>query len=65
MTVEISTGEDRDADERAALSAFKVLDARVKDFLSLVEAAKEAIGLNANTKAFSSDILRVEVTGSS
>ena len=65
VTIGISPGEDRDADERAALSAFKVPDARVEDFPSLMEAAKEAMGLNTNTKVFSSDVLRVEVTGPS
>ena len=65
VTVEITPGEDRDAEERAALLAFKVPDALVKDFPSLVEATKEAMGLNANPKAFSSDVLRVEVTGPS
>ena len=40
-------------------------NARVEDFSSVVEAAKEAMGLNANTKVFSSDVLRVEVTGPS
>ena len=65
VTVGITPGEDRDAEEKAALSAFKVPDALVEDFPSLVEAAKEAMGLNANPKAFSSDVLRVEVTGPS
>lgn len=63
VTVGITPGKERFDKERAALSNFKVPDARTEDFPSLVESAKEKMGLNNSTKAFSSDVLRVEVTG--
>lgn len=63
VAVGIIPGEDRSEDERVTLSSFKVLGALIEDFPSLVESAKEAMGLNTSTKAFSSDVLRVEVTG--
>jgi GTPase SAR1 family protein len=63
VTVGITPGKERSDQERAALSNFKVPDARIEDLPSLVESAKEKMGLNNSTKAFSSDVLRVEVTG--
>ena len=63
VAVGITPGKDRSDEEKATLIRFKVPDARIEDFPSLVEKAKEAMGLNAGTKAFSNDILKVEVTG--
>ncbi len=63
VTVGIAPGKDRSEEERATLLTFKFPEARIKDFPSLVEAAKDAIGLNISTKVFSNDILRVEVIG--
>lgn len=63
VAVSITPGKDRSDEEKAALAKFKVLDARIEEFPSLVEAAKEVMGLNAGTKAFSNDTLKVEVTG--
>jgi GTPase SAR1 family protein len=63
VTVGITPGKERSPEERAALSSFRVPGARIEDFPSLVDSAKEKMGLNNNTKAFSSDVLRVEVTG--
>ena len=65
VTVGITPGEDRSEDDKTALSGFKFKDASIEDFPSLVESAKEAMGLKANVRAFSSDVLRVEVTGPS
>jgi GTPase SAR1 family protein len=63
VTVGITPGKERSDKERDTLSSFKVPDARIEDFPSLVESAKEQMGLNNSTKAFSSDILKVEITG--
>lgn len=63
VTVSITPGKDRSDRERVELSSFKIPGARIEDFPSLVESAKEKMGLNNSTKAFSSDVLRVEVTG--
>jgi GTPase SAR1 family protein len=63
VTVSITPGKHRSEKERVALSSFKIPGARIEDFQSLVESAKEKMGLNNSTKAFSSDVLRVEVTG--
>lgn len=63
VTVSITPGKDRSDKERVELSSFKIPGARIEDFPSLVESAKEKMGLNNSTKAFSSDVLRVEVTG--
>ena len=35
----------------------------IDEFPSIVEAAKEAMGLNSDTKAFADDILKVEIAG--
>jgi GTPase SAR1 family protein len=65
VAVGITPGNDRSDEEKATLARFKVPDARIEDFPSLIEAAKKAMGINAGTKAFSNDILKVEVTGPS
>jgi GTPase SAR1 family protein len=65
VTVGITPGEDRSEDDKIALSGFKFKDASIEDFPSLIESAKGAMGLEANARAFSSDVLRVEVTGPS
>lgn len=65
VAVSITPGADRTEDERAELSTFRIPNARIDDFPTLVEKAKDAMGLNMNNKAFSSDVLRVEVTGPS
>ena len=51
VTVGITPGEDRDTEEKAARSAFKVPDALVEDFPSLVEAAKDKEGHSKRLRA--------------
>ncbi|KAF2022998.1 hypothetical protein EK21DRAFT_27807, partial [Setomelanomma holmii] len=64
VEVHINPGPDRSDEEKKRLCAFlHVLD----DFniASVIEEAKHAIGINRNDKVFSTDILRVEISGPS
>lgn len=63
VAVSIVPGKDRSDEERTNLLKFKVSEASIDDFPSLVDAAKKAMGLDTGAQAFSNDVLRVEVTG--
>lgn len=59
----IVPGSDRAEDDRDQLPKFQQHDVVLDDPLSLVETAKAAMGLDNGTRAFSNDILRVEIAG--
>src|ERR1700722_14289664 len=64
VKVSINPGPERSADERERLSRFHLeIDIAKPNIGSVVERAKEAMGLS-DTKVFSTDILRVELCGS-
>jgi GTPase SAR1 family protein len=62
-TVTIVPGEQRTDIERQRLQAFRSPTTALDDFATIIGSAEEAMGLDQNTKAFSNDILRVEITG--
>ena len=62
-TVAIIPGTERSDKEKEKLLGFKAPTVRIDDFPSLIEAAKEAMGLGSGAKAFSDDVLRVEISG--
>lgn len=65
IKVNIQPGKDRTNEERARLSAFtRTMSEDQDDFYTIVENAKEAMGLtgNAGARVFTTDVLRVEST---
>jgi hypothetical protein len=61
--VTIVPGDQRTESERQKLQSFKSPTTALDDFATIIGAAEEAMGLDKNAKAFSNDILRVEITG--
>jgi hypothetical protein len=64
VNVDINPGPDRSNDEKKRLKAFCCTLTDL-DIGRVVEDAKDAMGLNENHKVFSTDILRVEISGPS
>jgi hypothetical protein len=64
VNVPIIPGPNRSLDEKKRLEAFKYTH-DVLDISRAVEDAKDVMGLNGNENAFSTDILRVEISGPS
>lgn len=64
VNVHIILGPDRSSDEKRKLEAVEHTH-DVLDITRAVEDAKDTIGLNGNDKVFSTDILRVEISGPS
>ncbi|KAK3669799.1 hypothetical protein LTR78_010316 [Recurvomyces mirabilis] len=54
---------DRTDDEKEQLRGFKAPTASLEELPGLVEMAKDTMGLNRDGKAFSKDILRIELSG--
>jgi GTPase SAR1 family protein len=63
ITVTIVPGDHRNDEERQKLRAFKSPTTSLDEFAAIIGAAEAAMGLEQNAKAFSNDILRVEITG--
>ena len=61
--VSIVPGTDRTEQEKAKLLAFQRLDVDLTKFETLVNGARDAMGLDLDAPAFSTDILRVELSG--
>ena len=61
--VKIRPSVDRPDDEKEKLLAFKAPNGDIGQLPTLVEAAKEAIGIDAQAKRFSKDILHIELSG--
>ena len=62
-TVTIVPGDNRSEADAARLKAWSAPSMDINEFASLVEAAEVAMGLDHDAKAFSRDILRVELSG--
>jgi len=60
--VHINSGPDRSEDDKKRLSAFESAQSDL-DVGQVIENAKDAMGLNTKDKVFSTDILRIEVSG--
>lgn len=65
ISVSIVPGHDRSATDRERLLAFRSELLNKDDFASIFENAKKVMGLTEHGSAFSKDILRVEISGSS
>ena len=63
VDIKIRPSQDRPDDEKAKLLGFKAPSGDIQQFPSLVEAAKEVIGIDAQAKRFSEDILHIELSG--
>lgn len=63
VDIKIRPSHDRPDDEKAKLLAFEAPSDDIDQFPLLVEAAKEVIGIDADAKRFSEDVLRVELSG--
>ncbi|KAI4233703.1 MAG: hypothetical protein LQ349_004242 [Xanthoria aureola] len=63
VDIKIRPSHDRSEDKKAKLLAFKPSSDNIDEFPQLVEAAKEAIGIDDHAKRFSEDVLSVEVSG--
>ena len=63
VTITIIPDGDRSEQEKEDLRRFKAPTSNLEEFPSLVDASKEAMGFNQSVKAFSKDILRVEISG--
>jgi len=62
-TVAITPSAERTDTEKARLHEFKASIASIEEIPSIIDKAKEAMGLTVDTKAFSNDVLRVEISG--
>jgi len=60
---EIIPGSERSKEEKRRLSGFQMPPVDISKFSLLIETAKEAMGLRSESRAFSDDILRVEISG--
>ncbi|KAK4446965.1 interferon-induced GTP-binding protein Mx [Podospora aff. communis PSN243] len=63
VSVSIVPHESRDESESNALRGFQETFHRFEDLPNVIESAKMAMGITGHGKAFSKDILRVEITG--
>lgn len=61
----IVPGDDRTEGERVALSAFLKKSVDLEHLEALINEAKNVMGLGGDARAFSSDVLRIEVSGPS
>lgn len=59
----ITPGVERSDEEKENFFHFRVPTVRIDEFPALIDAVKEAMGLNSEVKTFSNDVLRVEVSG--
>lgn len=62
-TVAIIPSTQRSDQEKEKLLAFKAPSIRIDTIPSVIDAAKEAMGLGSGTRAFSDDVLRAEISG--
>ena len=63
VDIKIRPSQDRPENEKAKLLAFEAPSEDIDQFPSLIEAAKNVIGIDADAKRFSEDVLRVELSG--
>lgn len=62
-TVAIIPGAERSDEEKEKLLGFKAPTILIDDFPSLIDDAKKAMGLESSARAFSDNVLRVEISG--
>lgn len=62
VVVTIIPDGDKADEDKETLRDFKAPTAPLDDFPVLIDAAKEAMGIHSSSKAFSKDILRVEIS---
>lgn len=62
-TAAIIPGPERPEHEKKKLSSFQAPTVSMEEFPSLIDSARDAIGIDAETRAFSDDVLRVELSG--
>ncbi len=65
VSVAIVPGPARSKDEQTRLAGFEHTLTRLEEFPSLIDKAKEYMGVTDGASAFSTDILRLEVSGPS
>ncbi|KAK5079394.1 hypothetical protein LTR51_001591 [Lithohypha guttulata] len=65
QSISIAPARDRSDDERKRLLEFGRDEWHLDSLESLVEDAKEAMGIDGVTRSFSNDVLRIEVSGPS
>ena len=63
--VSIVPGAERTGQERAKLLDFQRTDVDLNEFEKLIQEARNAMGVDLDTRAFSTDILRLEISGPS
>jgi GTPase SAR1 family protein len=59
----IVPANDRQEDERKKLSTFRKSDFQLDSLESLVEEARDAMGIDGEARSFSNDVLRIELSG--
>ncbi|KAJ2998138.1 hypothetical protein NUW58_g419 [Xylaria curta] len=62
VEISILPGHERTEEEKTKLSAFHHHQ-ETRDISKVIEAAKQAMGIDSGHKAFSTDVLRVEISG--
>ena len=65
ITMSIIPAADRSEEERTRLLKFQRSHVRLDEFASLIEEVKNVMGVDHESRAFSNDILRLEVSGPS
>ena len=63
LAINIRPSEKRSGEEKKRLAEFKGPTDNLDEFPALIEAAKKVMGIDSEFKAFSEDILRVELSG--
>ena len=63
VTATILPGLDRSEEQRVALSKFTFPATDLGDVPAVIEAAKNVMGLDTDVKAFTDDVLRIEICG--
>ena len=63
VNVSINPGSRRSEDDKAKLSGFRYPNATLENVPAIIETAKDAMGIASDARAFSDDILRIEVVG--
>ena len=63
ISVSISPGANRSYEEKVHLSRFEYADATIHKLPDVIEKAKAIMGVGADAKAFTEDVLRVELFG--
>ena len=65
VSVAIVPGQIRSIEDQERLLAFRHTLITLEDFPLLIEKAKDAMGVTSNSSAFSTDVLRLEISGPS